>query len=61
MLTQTSGVTGKSEDISASKIQPLDSGVKQNEPHDMSARGSAGTDSAIDQARIDPLGGRGTL
>lgn len=51
--------TSTDETISGSKIPPLDSGVKANTTHDLSARGSAGTDTSIDQARIAPLGGKG--
>ncbi|EKG13187.1 hypothetical protein MPH_09659 [Macrophomina phaseolina MS6] len=45
--------------LSEAKIQPLDSETKHNIPHDESDRGVAGTNRAIDQARIDPIGGHG--
>ena len=50
------GASGSDEKISASKIQPLDSETKHDQPHDQSSRGAAGSDRNIDQARIDPLG-----
>ncbi|KAL2416512.1 hypothetical protein ABEF95_012908 [Exophiala dermatitidis] len=55
----STGASGSDEKISATKIAPLDSGVKTNTTHDLSSRGSAGTDRNIDQTRIDPLGGKG--
>ncbi|KIX96809.1 uncharacterized protein Z520_07529 [Fonsecaea multimorphosa CBS 102226] len=53
------GTSGSDEKLSATKIQPLDSAVKEHQPHDQSSRGAAGTDRSIDQSRIDPLGGAG--
>lgn len=55
-----SGASGSDEKISASKIQPLDSETKNNQEHDTSSRGVAGSDRNIDQARTNPLGGAGT-
>ncbi|KIW12591.1 hypothetical protein PV08_09869 [Exophiala spinifera] len=54
-----SGTSGSDEKISATKIDPLASDTKANQPHDQSSRGATGTDRSIDQSRIDPLGGAG--
>ncbi|KAI8961388.1 hypothetical protein F5Y11DRAFT_348542 [Daldinia sp. FL1419] len=51
--------TGSTAEISSTKIQPLESEVKYNAPYDGEDRGSAGSNRTIDQARINPLGGRG--
>jgi hypothetical protein len=55
------GVVGSNENISASKVQPLDSEIKKGVSHDESDRGVAGTDRTLDQARTEPLGVRGKL
>lgn len=51
---------GADKDVSSTKVDPLSSEVKYNKqaeaPQD---RGVVGTDEAIDQARVDPVGGRG--
>ena len=51
--------SGSDEKISGTKITPLDSETKHGVEHDLSNRGAAGSDTAIDQARINPLGGAG--
>ncbi|KAI0381952.1 hypothetical protein F5Y04DRAFT_280183 [Hypomontagnella monticulosa] len=51
--------TGNSAQISGTKIAPLDSEVKYNTPSNGADRGSAGSNRTIDQARINPLGGKG--
>ncbi|KAF2093532.1 hypothetical protein NA57DRAFT_61238 [Rhizodiscina lignyota] len=53
-----SSSVGNAATLSGSKIEPLDSNQKYNTEHDLSDRGSAGTNTNIDEARIDPLGGR---
>ena len=55
----SSGASGSDEKISGSKIHPLASETKYNVPLDTSSRGVVGTDRNIDQARIDPVGGKG--
>jgi len=55
----SSGASGSDEKISASKIEPLDSETKYNQPHVQGSRGVVGTDRTIDQARTEPLGGAG--
>ncbi|RYP56069.1 hypothetical protein DL769_009983 [Monosporascus sp. CRB-8-3] len=56
----STGATGSDENISASKIQPLESEQKRGVAHDQSSsRGVAGSDRDIDQSRINPLGGKG--
>ncbi|KAK5464953.1 hypothetical protein LTS15_001516 [Exophiala xenobiotica] len=55
----SSGTSGSDEKISGTKIDPLASETKANQPHDQSSRGVAGTDRSIDKTRIDPLGGAG--
>ena len=45
--------------LSGTKIQPLDSEIKRHVPH--TDHGVVGEDSDINQGRIDPLGGRGTV
>ena len=59
MMTMCRGVTGASETIAGSKIEPLDSKQKAGVEHALTGRGAAGPDTNIDQARIDPLGGAG--
>lgn len=51
--------TGSDAKISGSKIEPLDSEQKEGVSRDESGGGAAGTDVNIDQARIDPVGGKG--
>jgi fructose-1,6-bisphosphatase/inositol monophosphatase family enzyme len=55
----SSGTSGSDEKISAAKIEPLSSDQKAGVTHDLSSRGVTGTDSNIDQTRIDPIGGKG--
>lgn len=50
---------GTDENISATKIQPLDSPTKAHVPHAQGEGGVAGTDDDIDHSRIEPLGGHG--
>ncbi|KAI0846760.1 hypothetical protein F5Y00DRAFT_242974 [Daldinia vernicosa] len=51
--------TGNTPEISGTKIEPLRSEVKYNTPYEGTDRGSVGSDQTIDQARINPLGGKG--
>ncbi|KZF24474.1 hypothetical protein L228DRAFT_245413 [Xylona heveae TC161] len=53
----SSGASGSDEKISAAKIDPLASTMKQGVPHDQSSRGAVGTDRNIDRSRIAPLAG----
>ena len=55
----SSGASGSDDKISGSKIDPLAPETKYNVPLDTSSRGVVGTDRNIDQARIDPVGGKG--
>ncbi|KAL1865738.1 hypothetical protein VTK73DRAFT_5084 [Phialemonium thermophilum] len=50
---------GTDENISASKIQPLDSSTKTNIPRAQGEKGVAGFEEDINQSRISPLGGHG--
>jgi len=50
---------GTDENLSASKIQPLDSENKANAPRFQGGAGVSGFEEDVDQSRIDPLGGRG--
>lgn len=45
--------------ISASKIEPLESGQKHGVEHELNSDGVIGNDKTIDQTRIDPVGGAG--
>ena len=60
-MTLTFSRAGSDAKISGSKIEPLDSEQKEGVPRDESSGGVAGTDINIDQARIDPVGGRGKI
>ncbi|KAJ9634925.1 hypothetical protein H2199_008789 [Coniosporium tulheliwenetii] len=53
------GSVGSDEDISGTKIAPLDSEIKRGVPKDTSEHGVAGYNEDIDLARIAPLGGKG--